>query len=125
MCRFGEQANSTESLSDTTAIAKVTAGNDIPANLLTSIKLVDTAALDTQLTTLAGNPVVFAREAGTGDLVGKDGSHGSDPDPHHRGEPEQCGNRGGELHLFDDASQPVGMRRWTARRATTARTARC
>ena len=36
--------------------------------------LVDTAALDTQLTTLAGNPVVFALEAGTGDLVGKDGS---------------------------------------------------
>ncbi len=32
------------------------------------------AALDTQLTTLAGNPVVFALEAGTADLVGKDGS---------------------------------------------------
>ena len=30
--------------------------------------------LDTQLTTLAGNPVVFALEAATGDLVGKDGS---------------------------------------------------
>ena len=52
----------------------MTFGNDLPANLLTSIKLVDTAALDTQLTTLAGNPVVFALEAGTGDLVGKDGS---------------------------------------------------
>ena len=68
------ETDSTESLTDTTGIAKVTFGNDVPANLLTSIKLVDTAALDTQLTTLAGNPVVFALEAGTGDLVGKDGS---------------------------------------------------
>ena len=52
----------------------MTFGKDVPADLLTSIKLVDTAALDTQLTTLAGNPVVFALEAVTGDLVGKDGS---------------------------------------------------
>ncbi len=55
----------------------MTFGNDVPlpANLLTSIQLVDTgAALDTQLTTLAGNPVVFAVEVGTGDLVGKDGA---------------------------------------------------
>ena len=51
----------------------MTFGNDVPATLLTSIQLVDTAALDTQLTTLAGNPVVFALEAGTGDLVGTDG----------------------------------------------------
>ena len=68
------ETDSTESLIDTSGIAKVTFGNDVPANLLTSIQLVDTAALDTQLTTLAGNPVVFALEAGTGDLVGKDGS---------------------------------------------------
>ena len=68
------ETDSTESLTDTTGVAKVTFGNDVPANLLTSIQLVDTAALDTQLTTLAGNPVVFAPEAGTGDLVGKDGS---------------------------------------------------
>ena len=53
----------------------MTFGNDVPANLLGSIVLVDTgAALDTQLTTLAGNPVVFALEAATGDLVGKDGA---------------------------------------------------
>ncbi len=71
------ETDSTESLTDTTGIAKVTFGNDVPlpANLLTSIQLVDTgAALDTQLTTLAGNPVVFAVEVGTGDLVGKDGA---------------------------------------------------
>ena len=68
------ETDSTESLTDTTGVAKVTFGNDVPANLLTSIVLVDTAALDTQLTTLAGNPVVFALEAGTGDLVGTDGS---------------------------------------------------
>ncbi len=49
-------------------------GNDVPANLLGSIVLVDTPALDTQLTTLAGKPVVFALEAATGDLVGKDGA---------------------------------------------------
>ena len=68
------ETDSTESLTDSTGIAKVTFGNGVPANLLTSIELVDTAALDTQLTTLAGNPVVFALEAGTGDLAGKDGS---------------------------------------------------
>ena len=68
------ETDSTESLTDTTGIAKVTFGNDVPADLLGSIVLVDTAALDAQLTTLAGNPVVFALEAGTGDLVGKDGS---------------------------------------------------
>ena len=64
------ETDSTESLTDASGIAKVTFGNGVPANLLTSIQLVDTAALDTQLTTLAGNPVVFALEAGTGDLVG-------------------------------------------------------
>ena len=32
---------STESLTDTTGVAKVTFGNDVPASLLTSIKLVD------------------------------------------------------------------------------------
>ena len=68
------ETDSTESLTDTTGVAKVTFGNDVPTDLMTSIELVDTAALDTQLTTLAGNPVVFALEAGTGDLVGKDGS---------------------------------------------------
>ncbi len=69
-----DETDSTESLTDTTGVAKVTFGNDVPANLLGSIVLVDTPALDTQLTTLAGNPVVFALEAATGDLVGKDGS---------------------------------------------------
>ena len=69
------ETDSTESLTDTTGVAKVTFGNDVPANLSD----VDCAggyraALDTQLTTLAGNPVVFALEAATGDLVGKDGS---------------------------------------------------
>ena len=97
------ETDSTESLTDSTGIAKVTFGNGVPATLLTSIQLVDTAALDTQLTTLAGNPVVFALEAGTGDLVGTDGIHGSDPHPHHRGEPDQCRDRGGDLHVFDDA----------------------
>ena len=63
----------------------MTFGNDVPADLPGSIVLVDTPALDAQLTTLAGNPVVFALEAGTGDLVGKDGFHGSDPHPHHWG----------------------------------------
>ena len=40
------ETDSTESLIDASGIAKVTFGNDVPANLLTSIKLVDTAALD-------------------------------------------------------------------------------
>ncbi|WP_292327959.1 DUF5801 repeats-in-toxin domain-containing protein [Mesorhizobium sp.] len=52
----------------------MTFGNDVPVNLATSIVLVDTPALDGQLQTLAGNPVVFALDAGTGDLVGKDGA---------------------------------------------------
>ena len=54
------ETDSTESLTDTTGVAKVTFGNDVPANLLTSIQLVDTAALDTQLHTDDGQTVVFA-----------------------------------------------------------------
>ena len=76
-----------QSLTDTTGVAKVTFGGDVPTDLLASIKLVDTgAALDTQLTTLAGNPVVFALEAGTGDLVGKDGLTEAFASTHYRGE---------------------------------------
>ena len=54
----------------------MTFGNDVPlpANLATSIVLVATPGLDTQLQTLAGNPVLFTVEAATGDLVGKDGT---------------------------------------------------
>ena len=97
------ETDSTESLTDATGIAKVTFGNGVPANLLTSIQLVDTAALDTQLTTLAGNPVVFALEAGTGDLVGKDGS--TEVIRIHITGASLTNAATGEvtLHLFDDA----------------------
>ena len=44
-------------------------GNDVPANLLGSIALVDTPALDTQLHTHDGQSVTFALD-GNGDLVG-------------------------------------------------------
>lgn len=68
-----DETTSTGSLTQS-GTAVVTFGNDVPSNLSGSIKLVDTAALDTQLQTLAGNPVVFSIEASTGDLVGKDGT---------------------------------------------------
>ncbi len=58
MCRAAaNETDSTESLTDTTGVAKVTFGNDVPANLLGSIVLVDTPALDGQLKTAAGNPL--------------------------------------------------------------------
>ncbi|MEB3416414.1 tandem-95 repeat protein, partial [Alteriqipengyuania sp. WL0013] len=49
-------------------------GSDLPADLAASIVLLDSPALDGQLTTLAGDPVVFALESGA--LVGRDGSGG-------------------------------------------------
>ena len=67
------ETDSTESLIDASGIAKVTFGNDVPANLLTSIKLVDTAALDGQLQTHDGQSVTFALD-GSGDLVGSAGA---------------------------------------------------
>ncbi len=67
------ETNSTESRT-ASGTAVVNFGSDVPTDLLGSIVLVDTPALDTQLQTLNGNDVVFALEAGTGDLVGKDGA---------------------------------------------------
>ena len=49
--------------------AVVNFGSDVPANLLGSIVLVDTPALDGQLQTHDGQSVVFALD-GIGDLVG-------------------------------------------------------
>ncbi len=71
------QANPTEvtgsnSLTDASGVAVFDFGNDLPAVLAGSAVLVDTTALDGQLTTLAGDPVVFALEGG--DLVGRAGS---------------------------------------------------
>ena len=63
------ETDSTESLIDASGIAKVTFGKDVPANLLRSIQLVDTAALDGQLHTDDGQSVTFALD-GIGDLVG-------------------------------------------------------
>src|SRR6187551_3848924 len=54
--------------------AVVNFGSDVPANLLGSIVLVDTPALDGQLTTHDGQSVTFALEAATGDLVGSAGA---------------------------------------------------
>ncbi len=52
-----------------TGTAVVNFGNDVPSNLLASIQLVATAALDGQLQTLAGVNVTFALESGK--LVGR------------------------------------------------------
>ena len=52
--------------------AVVNFGNDVPANLLDSIVLVDTAALDGQLHTHDGQSVTFALSGG--DLVGSAGA---------------------------------------------------
>ena len=64
-----DETDSTESLT-ATGTAVVNFGNDVPANLLGSIVLVDTPALDGQLQTHDGQSVTFALEAATGDLVG-------------------------------------------------------
>ena len=52
-----------------TGTAVVNFGSDVPANLLGSIVLVDTPALDGQLHTHDGQSVTFALD-GSGDLVG-------------------------------------------------------
>ncbi|MBK7163112.1 MAG: tandem-95 repeat protein [Sphingomonadales bacterium] len=69
------QASPSETDSTESATASGTAvvnfGADVPANLLASIKLVDTGALDGQLKTLDGVDVVFALESGA--LVGRSG----------------------------------------------------
>ena len=125
MSRLRRTRPTTESLTDATGVAKVTFGNDVPANLLTSIKLVDTAALDTQLTTLAGNPVVFALEAVTGDLVGKDGST-EVIRIHITGASLTNAATGEVSYTYSTTlSQPVEHAALDGQRATTARTARC
>ena len=97
------ETDSTESLTDTTGVAKVTFGNDVPANLLGSIVLVDTRGPGHAADDACGQSGCVC--AGGGNRrPGRQGRvHGSDPHPHHRGEPDQCRDRGGELHLFDDA----------------------
>ena len=62
-----DETDSTESLT-ATGTAVVNFGNDVPANLLGSIVLVDTPALDGQLHTHDGQSVTFALSGG--DLVG-------------------------------------------------------
>ena len=64
------ETDSTESATGS-GTALVNFGADVPANLLASIKLVDTAALDGQLKTLDGVDVVFVLESGV--LVGRSG----------------------------------------------------
>ena len=63
-----DETASTGSLTQS-GTAVVNFGNDVPANLLGSIVLVDTAALDGQLHTHDGQSVTFAL-IGSGDLVG-------------------------------------------------------
>ena len=63
-----DETDSTESLT-ATGTAVVNFGSDVPANLLGSIVLVDTPALDGQLHTHDGQSVTFALD-GSGDLVG-------------------------------------------------------
>ena len=63
-----DETASTESLT-ASGTAVVNFGNDVPANLLGSIVLVDTPALDGQLHTHDGQSVTFALD-GSGDLVG-------------------------------------------------------
>ena len=68
-----DETDSTELLT-ASGTAVVNFGSDVPANLLGSIVLVDTPALDGQLQTHDGQSVVFALEAATGDLVGSAGA---------------------------------------------------
>ena len=67
-----DETDSTESLT-ATGTAVVNFGSDVPANLLGSIVLVDTPALDGQLHTHDGQSVTFALD-GLGDLVGSAGA---------------------------------------------------
>ena len=67
-----DETDSTESLT-ASGTAVVNFGNDVPANLLGSIVLVDTPALDGQLQTHDGQSVTFALD-GSGDLVGSAGA---------------------------------------------------
>ena len=104
-----DETDSTESLT-ASGTAVVNFGSDVPANLLGSIVLVDTPALDGQLHTHDGQSVTFALD-GIGDLVGT--SCGSDRGhPHSSGE-RGCGSWRGrcDLHLFDDAVAAAGARR--------------
>ena len=61
------ETNSTESATDSGQVT-VSFGQDVPANLLNSIALLDSGALDGQLVDLDGNPVTFALVGG--ELVG-------------------------------------------------------
>ena len=75
-------------------------GNDVPANLLGSIVLVDTPALDGQLQTHDGQSVSLRSMAAATWLApcGSDRGH-----PHSSGERGGGSCRGrGDLHLFDD-----------------------
>ena len=67
-----DETDSTESLT-ASGTAVVNFGSDVPANLLGSIVLVDTPALDGQLQTHDGQSVTFALD-GSGDLVGSAGA---------------------------------------------------
>ena len=77
-----DETDSTESLT-ATGTAVVNFGSDVPANLLGSIVLVDTPALDGQLQTHDGQSVTFALEANrrSGWQCGSDRGH-----PHSSGE---------------------------------------
>ena len=104
-----DETDSAESLT-ASGTAVVNFGSDVPANLLGSIVLVDTPALDGQLQTLDGQSVTFALD-GLGDLVGI--QCGSD-----RGHPHSSGERGRgswrgrcDLHVFDDVVAAAGARR--------------
>ena len=79
-----DETDSTESLT-ASGTAVVNFGNDVPANLLASIVLVDTAALDGQLQTLDGQSVTFALDR-HGDLVGTVGAGATRGHPHPSGE---------------------------------------
>ena len=67
-----DETDSTELLT-ASGTAVVNFGSDVPANLLASIVLVDTPALDGQLQTHDGQSVTFALD-GSGDLVGSAGA---------------------------------------------------
>ena len=72
-----DETDSTESLTDTSGMVTVDFGNDVPANLLASIVLVDEASLDTQLESdgqavefaLVGTALVGTVDGGTTDVI--------------------------------------------------------
>ena len=111
MTRLTARTDETASTGSLTAsgTAVVNFGNDVPANLLGSIVLVDTPALDGQLHTHDGQSVTFALSGGdlVGTACGSDRGH-----PHSSGE-RGCGSCRGrcDLHLFDDAVAAAGARR--------------